>query len=95
MEKILDIYFTHLSLTLKNGTTKEKGGAQGATIAGHITRLLIAHSNLGIVLPDISARIQELATGHDKKLIDIHGVRPKKKVTPANIELYTIMISMD
>ena len=95
VETILDVYFTHLSLTLKNGNTKVKGEAQGDTIAGHITRLMTAHQNLGIVLPDMKDRIQELATGHDKKLIDVHGVRPKKKATPANTELYKIMMKMD
>ena len=64
------------------------------TITVHISRLMAAHWVLGIRIKDTSERMNVLATGHDKKLIDIHGVRMKKKATPANIELYKIMIGM-
>ena len=94
IEIILNLYFIQLSLKVRNGTTKVQGEAKGDTITGHISRLINAHRVLGVQINDMSERMNGLATGHDKKLIDIHGVRMKKKVTPANIELYKIMIGM-
>ena len=92
---IMTLLFLHLSATIVNSITKKKGESQGKTIKGHIARIRSMHQMIDIQWPCIKEWLQALSIGHDKQLIDINGVVPKKQAAPMNVELYRTLIDME